>query len=72
MLSFAHGRVLPINGDLVRNKLNISDEIFVRFLNFTERNVLALNCRLLCLVKFFIGHLSHFDFATSSNDSVLG
>lgn len=72
MFGLAHGRVTSVDFDPVRNELDVRDEVFVTLLNLGKRNMLALNCGLLRLVLFFIGHLGDFNLSATRHDSVLG
>jgi len=72
MLGLAHGRVATVDLDTVRDELDVSDEVFVTFLDLGESNVLAFNRGLLGLVLFFIGHLGDFNLSAARDDPVLG
>ena len=71
MLGLSLSRVLLVNLHSIRNKLNISDKVFVGLRYFTKSDMLALHSGLLSLVSLFIRHLSNLNLSASSNNSVL-
>jgi hypothetical protein len=71
MLGLSLSRVLLVNLHSIRDKLNISDKVFVGLRYFTKSDMLALHSGLLSLVSLFIGHLSDLNLSASSDNSVL-
>jgi hypothetical protein len=62
--------LLFINLYSIWNKLNVSNETFVRVLNITKSDMSTFNSNLLGFVSFFIGHFGDLNFAATCNNSV--